>query len=699
MMKKFAAIILLLIGAVAMGDELDVARDALRDGLYELARTHARSVDGDAAKLIILESYARESKWKELLITLDQWKEFKTDGAVYYRSLALAETGSREEAVRLMSSYSFKDPSLLMAVIKLKSQLAIADGNCEEALKMLKAGDLVETDCETRMLAADGLKKIGSMEEAIRLWRMVIADTNSNEKASALAAMNLGDRESLETVERRIISEELQRRLRLRIGILDLNTPETFDAGAKRLKEVIAASPDTEGAGEAMLTLARACLETGRNQEAAEIFRQALEIWPKLAQIDTVQENRGWALRKLGKFEEATEAFARAEELSTNLTVKARSAMERGDVLIEAGRRDEADKIYRETVARYPKTPAGEKLAKVLRLREAEAEGRRLYAAHDFVAAGRIFAGIAAEDPSRKTRMDYLAMLCLYGRDRYEEACSKAREIVEKGDDQVIRSEAKFWLAKYAANRRNWKEASKLFFEYADEAPTSPAAPVALMWSVRTAFADNDYERSILVAARLIERFPTAPETAASLLTQGEALMALARFDEAIIVFDKVIDNVALVKSEDRLKAQILRADANFTLGADNPARYLKALESYQSIRLGESLTTAMRFTLAFKIGRTLEKLKRYTEAEDQYYSEVMEPYRRGLERGQIFDDEATAAFSKAAFRLADAYESRGLGFQALRILEDVVACSVPSSAEAGRRIEKLKRKGFSTHD
>ena len=39
--------------------ELDVAREALRDGLWEIARTHAAKVEGDAAKLVILESYAR----------------------------------------------------------------------------------------------------------------------------------------------------------------------------------------------------------------------------------------------------------------------------------------------------------------------------------------------------------------------------------------------------------------------------------------------------------------------------------------------------------------------------------------------------------------------------------------------------------------------------------------------------------------
>ena len=58
------------------------------------------------------------------------------------------------------------------------------------------------------------------------------------------------------------------------------------------------------------------------------------------------------------------------------------------------------------------------------------------------------------------------------------------------------------------------------------------------------------------------------------------------------------------------------------------------------------------------------------------------------------FDDEARAAFSRAAFRLADEYESRGQESRAMHILELVVASDVPASQEAEKRIDRIQTKG-----
>ena len=59
----------------AAAGELEVAREALRDGLWAVARTHAERAGGDEGRFVILESYAREERWDELLTQLDAWDE------------------------------------------------------------------------------------------------------------------------------------------------------------------------------------------------------------------------------------------------------------------------------------------------------------------------------------------------------------------------------------------------------------------------------------------------------------------------------------------------------------------------------------------------------------------------------------------------------------------------------------------------
>ena len=46
--------------------DLEVARAALRDGLWSVARSHAEAAGGDDARLVILESYASEERWDDV---------------------------------------------------------------------------------------------------------------------------------------------------------------------------------------------------------------------------------------------------------------------------------------------------------------------------------------------------------------------------------------------------------------------------------------------------------------------------------------------------------------------------------------------------------------------------------------------------------------------------------------------------------
>lgn len=45
---------------------LDVARAALRDGLWDMARTYAGAATNDESRLVVLESYAGEGRWRDV---------------------------------------------------------------------------------------------------------------------------------------------------------------------------------------------------------------------------------------------------------------------------------------------------------------------------------------------------------------------------------------------------------------------------------------------------------------------------------------------------------------------------------------------------------------------------------------------------------------------------------------------------------
>ena len=67
---------------------------------------------------------------------------------------------------------------------------------------------------------------------------------------------------------------------------------------------------------------------------------------------------------------------------------------------------------------------------------------------------------------------------------------------------------------------------------------------------------------------------------------------------------------------------------------------------------------------------------------------------RDGRIKGERFGDEARASFSRAAFRLADEFESRGRDRQAVGVLRLVVESDVPAAEEAAKRIGRISTKG-----
>ncbi|MBE6383143.1 MAG: tetratricopeptide repeat protein [Lentisphaerae bacterium] len=696
-MKRVLPVILICVSAAAAefspSNELSSAKEALRDGLWEVARTHAALAGGEEGLAVELESYARESKWKEILARLGPVAEAESKERAYYRALAFYKMGRVKDSEEVLQTISTDDPEYKILVKRLGAILASVQGDGARAVKLLREADCEKGDAEAKCAVAEVYVKAGDKESARRIWRDVASMKDVGERELATAASNLGDVALLRRACEVISDVRLRRAVGLRLGTALMGEASSFDEGERIVRRIVRDAPDTRGARDAMILLADALRERKEWGKASDAYSDVLAIWPESALLPSVQEGRGWAFRRLGKVEEALEAFSRAEELSTDVEAKASVMTASADVLSDAGRYDEAMLKYRAVKEKYPKTPAGMKVSEMVRRYDLERQARELYKDYRFSEAQKVFDALAAEDPERRFKSELFGALCLYGQGRDEEAADKARSLAEGCTNAAIRAEATLWLAKLLYNRRQWRESCRLFSSYSDQMPNSPQAPEALVWSARAAFAENDFQQAVRIVSSLSERYPDSAERACGYLVQGEALVELSRFDEAVLVLERALVDER-TPPEERMRAELLKADALFAMGADNPARYEEALAAYRKLRQGRSLSRGMMLAVSFKIGRTLEKLHKLDEAIDQYYTEVVIAYREGRQRGVSFDDEARAAFARAAFRLADEFESRGKDSQAMHILELVVASDVPASDEAERRIERIQTKG-----
>ena len=691
--------------------ELDVAKEALRDGLWDVARTHALKVadgakkpaaadkntvaDGDvaAAREVIAESYAREAKWKELIDTVAKWGNPDDDALVYYRALALVETGKSAQAGFLVSGRKFAKPAFSRLGTRLLARIAMAEKGAAEALKVVKSAKDEPADEDSEMFAAGLMSAAGDRAGAEEIWRDVVSrGTNAGERAFAVASVNLGDEKLLREAFARSVAADTRRLAGYGLGRALIAATNTLDEGAAHVRALVREAPDAPGAREALAQVAEAYLAHSRPTNAVAVYRETFETWPDAAKSYALQDGLGWALESLGRHSEALESFARAEETATTDAERAKAIVKQGDVLAAAGKSDEALVKYRSVISKFPGTAPAESIKDIVRLRDLEDKGRELYGSYRFAEAHEAFRQVAENDESRRPLMMYFEAMCLYGQGLDDDAESAMQSLTSDASGQAVRSMATLWLAKHAYNRRAWGKSQRLFEGFADMAPDSPDAPEALVWAARAAFAENDYDAAIRDATRLAEKYPKSASSMRGLLVQGEALMELARFDEAVLVLERVAlaDGVAV---EDKFRARLLGADALFAMGADNPVRYQEALEKYREMRVGE-ITPSQSLSVSYKIAKTLEKLKRTDEAIDRYYTDVVLAYREARGHGVRFDDEARAAFSRAAFRLADEHESRGKDYQAVHILELVVVSDVPAAKEASERIKRIKRKG-----
>ena len=639
----------LVLSVLSLVASVAVAQEALRDGLYDVARRQAEEEGTPEAQAIIVESYAREGNWDEVLARA-------TNG--YYRALALYSKGEVTAAREFLGE---DDESL-----RLKAGIESHEGNQSAAISALKS--IKSPTKEDKLFLAELYASAGSRRDAERLWREV---------GGPYAALNLEDETMLLNEYAAANDVKLKRQLGLKLGECRLNT-ENAEDGIKLIETIVHDSPDAPGAFESSLKVADYLLAQNETMRAEAAYQQILDVWPEAKNNPKVFEGRGWAQLKDGRTEQALSSFERMEALSTNMNDKAIALVKMGDALSQLGRGEEAMNKYRQVSAEYGSTPAAKRIRDIIQLRELEMQGKEYYRNYNFAEAQKIFDEVGSKDASRKSQMEFYKILCLYGQGRDQEAAETARKLDTPA--------ARLWLAKYDYNVGAWNEAAELF--------KGLGFPEALLWSARASLAANEYQLAIDRITLMLEQNPEDNSLKVEgMLVQGQALLELARFDEAVLLMDRALQ-VPDITSAHKQEAMIMKGDALLAMGTDNPIRYEQSLATYRAVRLVEDLDPSAKIVLAFKIGRALDKLKKLEEAIDQYYTEVVIAYRTGRKQGINYNDDARAAFSRAAFRLVDEYESAGREKEMRSILKLIMKSDVPAAEEATRRYEENKRKG-----
>jgi len=629
---------------------------------------------------------------------LDVRSEAASQGALL-RGRLLMRLGKPADATMVFNKLAMderaSEPARVQALVEM-SVYAFNGGKTNEAVAYARSAYARASLPETRRMAG------------FRLGDLLAADASMIDEGERIVKTLV--REFPEE------AESQQAQLKLADSLLQVKRPERAAAEYRIFLETYPSSSldarVLQGRGWALFQL-------GRYAEASSVFLRASE----LATNDDVRTEcrfkQGDALLADSRYAEAARVYAKLAEDRPLSVYGDRALFQSADCLYRAGLRDEACARYRQVAATYPDRDVASKA--LLRLAAVQTEasayddavrtytsilesfsqknvraeawmgrGKVHFRMYRFDAAMQDFASVAENDPARRDEARYLITHCLYGLGRDKEARAAGTSFLLEFPESQWLPDMYLWLGKFDFNHGKFADAKRFFLEYVSRWPGNTWADAALLWAARAAFSDADFTGAVEGVARLVREYPQSVRLSEARLLQVDALMELARFDEAVLLLDPIIAKAQDGHAEEAL---LRKGDCLFAMGANNGVRYREAFYTYRELLLQENLAPLLTFQLHYKIARCLEKLKRIDEAIDEYYSEVIIRYQDARAHGTWQDENAVSLYVRAVFNVAELYEQKGQSEQAIRILQRLLQPGVPGEEEARLRIERLKRK------
>lgn len=739
-MRLAATAVLCVLSVVAIAaEDIDVARQALKDGAWGAALSAADAASSNAevraeARLASLEALSHLGNDAEIDRRLAAWTDETDDRFRFWRLRSHVRIGDFASAEELLKT-PFSDPGLALPVKFLRAYMLAEAGRRSDALDLIssepldgKTGPEVE---DAMLLKGELLSEAGRNAEALAILRPV-AEHGAN-AGSRLRAGYL-------------------------LGFAEMAEESTRTAGVARVRSLLRSHPGERVSVQSARIFADRLLDLGDAAGADDEYRRYLEIDPSAATDFGVLSRRGHALSMLGRHSEAVGAFSRAEQSATNAEMKASAAFGQAeafladghfaeaaeaygraaglggadagrmrfaeaDALERAGETSRAEGIYGDlerqggpwgekaglriaaidarrgrigvAIERYDGLIASNSLAEADMTEAYLGRGRACYRGYRFGEAAKDFDAVAKRNPQLSDEMRFLKALCLYGAGRDVDAKSTATSLMASTKSEALRADLTLWCAKYEYNHGRYEDARSYFLSYASLRPGGADAASALLWAARCSSALMDYSKAVELATKAADLAGTNRAFfTEALLVQGEALMELGRYAEAAQLFNRIATQSQ--GSPNAVKAAVLKADALYAMGAGDTNCYAEAISAYRALPDGNALSPDRRIEVAFKVGRAMEKLRNVDKAMEQYYRNVALAYSEGCAKGILFGEVARTFFVRASFALAEHYDSEGNVGAAVAMLERVVAAGVPASREAQRRIAALKRKGGS---
>jgi TolA-binding protein len=380
---------------------------------------------------------------------------------------------------------------------------------------------------------------------------------------------------------------------------------------------LLAAAPDDPSASAAALGRGRALELAKKPSEALDAYAIVSAKYSGSAQAELAALARARLLVETRRSEEGAQAFAQLVDAHPGSRTLAGGVgldtvlSEWGWALIDAGKADQADRVFTRLLKEFPDSPN----AADARFNLAESA----YQAKDFATVITLLTPLVADATKTPPRLIQSALYRLgrtqAERKEWDAAEGSFNRLIAEYPENPYQREARFWRAEVALQREDLKTAEAGFAALASE-PSTPSDAEGFALTVRRrriqCLVGLKRWQDVIEAAKAYRTdAPKDPQLAEVDYALGRALQGLAQFEVARAAFQSVID---------ARKGGDLAALAQWSLGETyfHQRNYRQAIREFLKVDILYDAPTWQAAAL-FEAGKAYEQLDQWADAAEMY--------------------------------------------------------------------------------
>lgn len=457
-----------------------------------------------------------------------------------------------------------------------------------------------------------------------------------------------------------------------------------YAEAAREFERALPLAENDAGRKQAVFKIADALYADGQYTAARAKYLEVTQLFPAAPEAPQALYQAAECLAEAEQYEAAEKEFHAIEDAYPESGFARQATLRIAAMNERQGEWEQAVSQYNRILREYP----GSVHAGQARHRR----GMVRYRLGSFPGALADFEKVVKDYPGRDfvEQAFYMRGWTHYLMGQDEKAQEICREFVQKFPESRWAADVLFWLAEYQFNSGFYQKAEAGFTGVALRYPASELADDAMFWAGRAAVLQREYLRAIEHFSKLVQNSPDSPRLVQARFAQGDALSELGQFAAAILAYEEVI-----LKAQGSYTAALARGrigDCQFTLGANDPARYAEAIKSYAALTGRSDVPIEISLQAEYKLGRCLDKTGDAAGALERYLN-VM--YRYVAQKARAAGSEAW--FTRAAFGAAAIQEQQQKWPEALNIYERIIEEQVPAAEEARMRIRKLRTERWVT--